>query len=244
MLGIGKSNSLWSWTAHGKHIVARDYFSIGLEEPLSRAFSDWVDGGLQLLNQDRNALTQPVSYRFWARGPKKESLACGVIRNSCDTIGRPFPLLLMGCGILSKFEVKWSLLPLACEGSWQQLEHLATRRFAALDQMQTELNKTRKPLDSWVEMEETMRSDFTMPDNLGRAISDLQLNGAAIIPLWGEKVNDPMLLASQYHLALQHSIKNPPFAVFIGGYNRIHMAVFNRSMQVSDFVNLWQAIEV
>ncbi len=240
MLGIGKSNSPWTWTGHGKHTVARDYFSVGPEEPLSRAFSDWVDGGLHSLSEDRTALTQPTAYRFWAKGLKKNSLACGVIRNSCDTIGRPFPLLLMGCGSLDKFEDKWSLMPLSCEGCWQQLEHLATRRLNSFDQLQIELTKIKKPNDSWAEMEETMRADFAMPGNLGRAISDLEISGATFIPLWGEEVSDPMLLASQFHLALQHNMKKPPFAVFIGGFNRLNMAVFNRPMQVSDFTQLWQ----
>ncbi len=51
MLGsiIFKKKS-WSWIAHGKHPAAKDYFRVGEDLPIFRAFSDWVDKGNFMLN--------------------------------------------------------------------------------------------------------------------------------------------------------------------------------------------------
>ncbi|MEW5801056.1 MAG: hypothetical protein AB1847_03020 [bacterium] len=65
------------------------------------------------------------SFRFWTRGSAKDMLVCGLVRDSSDRLGRPYPLLIMGTGPLPGWEERWDLVSLACERSWSQMEHLA-----------------------------------------------------------------------------------------------------------------------
>ena len=62
------------------------------------------------------------SWRFWAKGANKKALVCGVARDSSDSVGRPYPLLVVGTGPLADWEDEWELLPAACENTWNQMD--------------------------------------------------------------------------------------------------------------------------
>jgi len=52
------------------------------------------------------------------------ALVCGVVRDSVDRLGRPYPLLVLGTGSLREWESHWDLLPYACLPVWQRIEYL------------------------------------------------------------------------------------------------------------------------
>ncbi len=123
MLGSVKSKKRsWSWMAHGKHPVARDYFRVGEDLPIFRAFSDWVDKGNARLMSDPDRSPGFCSWRFWSRGLSKDHSICGVARASGDSLGRPHPLLIMGAGPLKCWPDCWDQAPLIFEKSWSLID--------------------------------------------------------------------------------------------------------------------------
>ncbi len=125
MLGLGKrkkSVTNWQWDVAGKHPVAKDFFALGQRSLMAEAFTEWIRRGADsLISTSKELLIHSCSWRFWAKTPQAGILACGVIRNSCDSVGRPFPLLVMGTGKLEKWEDNWELLPFSCEGPRRQV---------------------------------------------------------------------------------------------------------------------------
>jgi type VI secretion system protein VasJ len=120
----------------GKHPVAMDYFQLGVSAPLVNAFGAWIENGYQkVVTPTRNRLALH-SWRFWARGIQKGHIACGVARDSSDSTGRPYPLLIMGIGKLPGWEKNWDLLSFLFEEIWSQIEYLASRRFNDLKQLE------------------------------------------------------------------------------------------------------------
>ncbi len=153
MLGLGLrhgSRRQWQWFVAGKHPAARDYFAIGHRRPMFEAFSAWIRIGVECLSdRSRELFARPCSWRFWARTPERGELSCGVVRNSSDSAGRPFPLLVMGIGRLAAWEENWDLLPCACEGVWGQMEELSVRPCSTLDQVRDGVELLRPPEADW-----------------------------------------------------------------------------------------------
>lgn len=87
------------WAACGKHPAARDFFRVGQEFPMLKIFSRWVDDGYTVLARKNNNFL-PNSWRFWAKGAVRDFLMCGLIKDSSDRIGRNYPLLIIGTGLL------------------------------------------------------------------------------------------------------------------------------------------------
>ena len=100
MLGSLIKGPTWCWAAVGKHPVAADYIRLGNSTSLLDAVADWVAKGYdELLRMDGRS-QDSHSWRFWLRGVKKDTLICGLCRDSSDRIGRPYPLMIMGEGRL------------------------------------------------------------------------------------------------------------------------------------------------
>jgi len=131
----------WEWFAIGKHPVAMDYFRLGVVTPLANAFAGWFESGYETLAGRNRPGSTIHSWRFWSKGIGKESIACGVGRDSSDGRGRPYPLLIMGIGTLPGWEDNWDLLTFSCEDTWRHIEHIATGRFSDLKQMEAELGR-------------------------------------------------------------------------------------------------------
>ena len=127
MLELVKSKRRWEWMACGKHPVAGDYFRTGANTSVFDAFSNWVETGFHQCNGKIGQ--QVYSWRFWAKGYEKEALICGVVRDSSDRLGRPYPLLVMGSGPVKGLKQRWSLLPTFCDDAWRQMENISTKRF-------------------------------------------------------------------------------------------------------------------
>jgi type VI secretion system protein VasJ len=133
----------------GKHPVAMDYFQLGVSAPLVNAFGAWIENGYQkVVTPTRNRLALH-SWRFWARGIQKGHIACGVARDSSDSTGRPYPLLIMGIGKLPGWEKNWDLLSFLFEEIWSQIEYLASRRFNDLKQLESEISRIQVTAEDW-----------------------------------------------------------------------------------------------
>lgn len=252
MLGLIKSVPGWSWSAYGKHPAAKDYFSIGQESPIAKSFANWVEAGYTELTAKNKPGNNPVAWRFWARGAGKENIVCGVLRDSSDSIGRHYPLLIMGTGALKDWENRWDLLPLACDQPWGQIEYVSTRMVNDLQALGTEIRNIRQPYDQWAEfssLSERLLESLSLSgkehapcdlDGLKSRAAGLSGKQEGFISLDHKSYEDQFALISCWHQLLKVNSKNAPNAVFIGGtFGQSFMAFFNRSLQTADFIHLW-----
>lgn len=231
-----KTISSWQWSAFGKHPVAKDFFRLGQDHPLLKGFSDWVEKGYQVFISKNPTLQNLHAWRFWARGTQKESVACGVVRDSSDQVGRPYPLLIIGTGMLNGWEEHWHLMPFACERTWDQIEYLSAFVANDLKKFEQEVQHIRPPLAGWSDFEMN-RKDLK---ELKEQISLSSDHAEFVIDLKGSSNDDPLIQASSYLSLIQNRIKTAPNAVFMGGtLDRICLAFFRRPLQTSDFVQLW-----
>ncbi len=254
MLGLGKSKDPWNWGAYGKHPVGRDYFRVGTDDPFLRAFSDWAGNGYQKVDHQNKAVSGLNSWRFWARGPKKGNLLCGVGRDSSDGIGRPYPLLIMGTGPLKGWEDHWDLLPLVFEKTWTRIESLATGRFMDLKQLEDDVLNINPPASKWNDLEREIghagefgsslydRFKGDMGDVYER-IKKLGEQQSALIPLnRGQFDGNFDFLSLLNSLVKKTYGKAVPNSIFMGGIpDKTYLAVFMRPLVSDDFNRLWSA---
>jgi type VI secretion system protein VasJ len=252
VLGIGESDQNWRWAAFGKHPVARDFFRVGPDFPLIKGFSDWVENGYQILTSKKKTFHGLCSWRFWARGSQKESLACGLVKDSSDSLGRPYPLLIMGIGPLNGWEDHWDLLPFACERTWDQIEYLSAQMFNDFKIFESEINKLRPPLPEWSEfimkrgdLKELglISNSHKTTQNLGdlkkQALS-LSEKTESFIGLDQGMSNDQFTSVSFWHLLFKNEVKVIPNVFFMGGtLEKAYLAVFRRPLMPTDFIQLW-----
>jgi type VI secretion system protein VasJ len=237
----------WQWVAIGKHPVAKDFFRVGDAGSLAREFSQWVDRGYQLLTVKKKGSL--CSWRFWTRGPKKDALGCGVVRDCYDQLSRPYPLLILGTGSLPGWEDQWDLNPLACERTWTQMEYLFTKTFAGLTHLEEEIRKIPPPLGRWPDLRASRQSlleaggaasalrDFR---EMERRLSPYRHASEVCIPLDQGLFPDPSQGIHYLHSFLRKEEAHIPQSSFMGGtLENAFLAVFKRPLQPGDFVRLW-----
>lgn len=242
MLG---SLKCWNWAVSGKHPVAGDYFQIGSDSPMLTALSDWVKKGYQLLISENKYPPDRHSWRFWIKGQKKGHLVCGVVRDSSDNIGRPYPLLIVGEGRLDKWSDYWELLPAVLDKTWNHMEHLSTKRFIDFKQLEDDVPFIINPVPQWPDASAFVQGKFNSePNDLHKSmkfkIRDLEKNGEFLAPIRIGTLFDPVSVAVEWNLLIRKKTKNIPNFVLMGGIpEKVFLAVFNRPLVSRDFVRLW-----
>jgi type VI secretion system protein VasJ len=253
LLGLITSKKAWHWNACGKHPAVRDYFKMSSSTTLFEAFSNWIDKGYRMIASKGNPTLHQYSWRFWAKSPEKKGVACGVVRDSSDSLGRSYPFLIMGVGTLDGWEGHWNLLPLVFENTWSQIEYLSARSLRGFRQLEDEVRMLRSPHPNWSELtckesESPRDVRFSSKDMTpGLALRDAENSIGALkeddqvfFTLENDRGDDPLLLAGQWHSFYKARVSGAPNAVFMGGIpEEAHMAVFVRPLVPKDFVRLW-----
>jgi type VI secretion system protein VasJ len=252
MLGSVKHKAGWIWYASGKHPAAKDFFEIGVRDPLLQAFANWVAGGFrQWANQNERKSAQN-SWRFWTRSTHKQQLLCGISRDSCDSFGRAFPLVVVGCGHLNKWQAHWELLPIVLDKTWQQMEYLATKRLSDFSHLEDEVRLLPHPTESWAGTDLDRQSATCDNPDLSGSAPDVSLPQHSLSdradPLVGmmplvniSQIEQPKQLCMLYARMKKHS-KQPPNAVFMGGVpEKSCLVMFNRPLRSEDFSALWSS---
>lgn len=246
MLGSLGHNRKWLWSARGKHPGLKDYFTLGADSPMLTAFGDWIEKGYRGLAERSSTPASLVSYRFWLAGPKGGPILCGVVKDSSDSVGRPYPLILMGMGPLADWEKYWHQIPRACEPAWVQLESISTRMYRDFKQMDGDLRAVKSPLPDWKAFEaETLATGEAERGGAGaagcaEAFVEPDDSAVLFLPVAGDRFGD----ASGHLVRLHETLKcrNPqvPKAVFMGGRpDRTLLASFWRPLLAEDFGRLW-----
>lgn len=245
-----KTNLSWQWSIFGKHPIASDFFKLGEETPLFKLFSEWVEKGYQMYLQKEKSMRNPHSWRFWARGSQKEHLVCGVVRDSSDRVGRSFPLLILGAGVLYGWEDHWDLLPFACENAWNQIEYLSTYSGSDLKKLGEELRHIRVPHSEWGELARRGRdlTDHWMNSNhlnfdlkeMEESVFRASDQNRVFLRLTSHSSIDQWSQVGFYHLIIKKKSNGIPNAIFMGGSGEtLFLCLFKRPLQVIDFVQLW-----
>lgn len=252
MLGLVGSPSRWQWGASGKHPLVKDYFQLGGDLPLMKTFWGWLRRGYDTFALREKGASSHYSWRFWSRGMKKDSLVCGLIRDSSDGLGRPYPLLVLGHGTLKGWEDHWDLLVLACEKTWNHMEYLSRRLFSNLGEFEKEVLRISPPDSDWQKFNEKKEilwssffSDERYPLNeriIEEALLETGGKDSFLIDLNQVPVDDQFRLVSAYHFFLKRRLKSLPNVVFMGGTPEgAYLAVYHRALLPEDFARLWSA---
>ncbi len=216
----------WAWSAWGKHPVVKDYIRFGHETPAALFLSRWVEEGYARVSP--NALLR--SWRFFARGTRPGELVSGLLRDSFDGAGRPFPFLLVGAGRLEGWEKRWVYLPEILGGIWERLEFLSTKRAFDLEELKADVGRLPSPVlpGQWRPADVPVGDGSTFEGREGMFSTGLKGTGDHC----GEIVR---LLKT-----LEARPTGVPDAVFMGGLlERPFLVAFSRSLNDSDFLRLW-----
>lgn len=245
MLGLILSGQQWCWCASGKHPVAKDFIRLGRMFPLAVGMAEWVDKGYSAANVTLKNDRQPRFWRFWARGAAGDELACGFLRDSSDSIGRPYPLLAMGAGPVPAWEEHWDLLTGACENTWNRLEYFCARNPADLAGMERELAAMRVPEPNWRDCRTTREAGMkatkqSAPDLAAEVRITRPRDGEELRMELHRNVPDHLVLASHLLSRLKAEGRAAPSTVFIGGaFDVTSLVMYWRPLSVGDFMVLW-----
>ena len=248
MLGSLKPPPVWKWVAFGKHPVAGDYFYAGPTDPFFLAFSGWIENGYRQICSGRKNSKELYSWRFWAKGHQKDTLMLGVGRDSFDTIGRPYPLVIMGAGGLPNWQRHLSLLPFALEKTWIQMEYSATKRYIDFSQLETDVRRLPTPLVEWSELqneaqrrqEACYREANPDRDRMRKMVTDHAAETELLASFDDTACLDAIVAAGLWHKTLEENNVAVPNAAFLGGIlNATYLAFFKRPLAVPDFIRLW-----
>ncbi len=237
----------WRWAALGKHPMARDFIRIGSDLPVLPVLSEWVERGYKALLYQKPTRTPGCSWRFWSRGARRNQLLFGLLKDSSDAVGRPYPLLIVGQGPLHDWEKGWDLLGLALDGAWNRIEYLSRRQFGRLEDLETELNRVTAPQSDWNGLREAYPAVFELARNMDRRWFD----SGAPDQEWEDRASvflrvrpapgvDPLQLAGAYQVGYRKLFQQIPQSLFLGGTPASSCLVFyHRSLRPADFLRLW-----
>jgi len=218
-----KRNKGWSVFIFGKHPSFKDFLCLGQETPLTMSLAQWVEGGYRDLSREDQE--RFVSWRFWCQGGK-DLLLCGLLRDSADALGRPFPLLLILSWELKGWKKVWERLVLVLEEVWRELEHLAARSWASPVELETDLYRLPEP-----------RTIQGNGQTEGEVVSFLRVRDDCFWSPLEEEVSSSALV-----LRLKKQFQEPPLALFMGGAigATAQIVVFTAPLRRKDFLFLWR----
>lgn len=249
MLGIKKSKQKFELSAHGKHPAFSDYFSLNTSSPLASALSTWVENAVKLTGDiKKNRATH--SFRFWMKGINKHELVLGIIRDSSDRMGRSYPLLIMGKGIVKDWEMNWQYIFYSSETVFRAFEDIVASRYESFKEFETKLSRVRFPRVLCVEekcLDQTPAySGMGERSRLPEAMKDwykkeLEKGALAlylpIVTLLDNCASYPMEMKKP---GLFRKKTKGPGAVFLGGLpENPGLTIYGRPLKTDDFFHLF-----
>jgi len=190
------------------------------------AFTRWVEEGYRKVNDN----TMQHSWRFFARGHRRGELCCGVVRDSRDGAGRPFPLLVIGSGRLEGWERHWEVLPKTLDALWERIETLCVKRAFDLDELKGDIIRLSAPALS--------RENHDPPDSARGITMNAMHEDMLAVSLRGSAGDSREIL--QLLASIKGHVQDVPNAIFIGGPpERAFVVAFIRPLNADDFVRLW-----
>lgn len=252
MFGIIQNKKQWSWTAYGKHPSTKDYITIGREGAVFSALSNWIDSGFRSMNRDM-VKGRELSWRF-ITNTAGDNLVCGVLKNSRDSMGRTFPLLVMGSGYLKDWADYWNYIPFACEKVWTRAEHVGAENSCNIDELEDLVGQIGKPdenYDNYKDQMSRLKDMYTNasdPDfnqafnNKLNNIDGILRNDCFLFNFGNIGMNSLMSLFSVTRLlnVVKNRTPRPPTMVFWGGgHDDSWICLLKRPLKLEDFQMIW-----
>lgn len=251
MLGAVNPPEGWKFAAFGKHPWAKDYLRLGSTTPMLEGIADWVDKGYAGIEGKKKGMADAASWRLWSKGSGPGALVCGVVRDSVDRLGRPYPLLVLGTGPLREWEGNWDLLPYACLPVWQRIEYLGAQRYEEIGRFESAIRGLHAPVPEWAVFSD--RRDRDIAETVPRAATTgpeiaADKNGGGAVPREAPRFlrldcgdgGDPFPAAVRWQSRLRRDDAEVPSAVFFGGtVSRAYLGVFRRPLDTADFARIW-----
>ncbi len=251
MLGALRNKTKWDWAAFGKHPVAKDFFRLGPGLPILDAFSGWLEAGYTSLVK-KGESPGFYSWRFWARGVRAGHILCGLLRGSSDSIGRLFPLMIIGAGTMKGWEKSWDLLPFAFDNVWNRMEYIASRPYRDINDLKDdlaslsvaplkwkELSKEREKLKKGSDWNKALGFGLSHGKSMADKVRAVSATDNAMFSLDHGYFNDHFAKVGFWHFAIKSAGSGIPNAVFVGGLeNRAYMAIYKRPLANDDFAGL------
>lgn len=232
-----KEQNRWNWFFWGKHPGVPDFVYAGSRTPLFQGFTQWVDTGFSKVAASLKIKSRHCSWRFWSKGTSGQ-VVCGLVRNSCDSYGRSFPLLCLGAGRLEEWSRNCSLLPFAFESIWKQFEYVAAARYDTVKALDDALQLVKAPEPLWREYQMRIYSESNLYRQGDYEIQKVGGNRLAEIDChFTEDLPQDLCFCSNMVAANDNGT---PTAVFIGELGkRLAVAMVDSMLRPSDFVWLW-----
>jgi type VI secretion system protein VasJ len=228
----------WTWFAWGKHPALEDFVWAGHQTPLFKRFTKWVDNGFSRLSEDAKTRTRNCSWRFWTRGAG-ENIVCGLLRNSCDIHGRSFPLLYIGTGGLEGWAGNCSVLPLAFESMWKDVEYVSSARCDAASQLSESLQLMPSPAPDWDNFHQRAHLSANRSDP-ATTYEETVIDGKRLLMVDCGPPENLSHVTQFCRQVMGMGIDPFPMAVFIGEINGvIAVAMIDKALTPPDFVWLW-----
>jgi hypothetical protein len=200
--------------------------------------ADWVDKGYAGIEGKKKGIADAAAWRFWSKGFGPEALVCGVVRDSVDRLGRPYPLLVLGTGALREWEGHWDLLPYACLPVWQRIEYLGAQRYEEIGRFESAIRGLHPPVPDWADYSGRRDHEVVASDHEGKNV--FTGKASLFIRLDGGGGRDPFPAAVGWQSRLRVDDDEAPNAVFFGGtISRAYVGVFRKPLAMTDFARIW-----
>jgi type VI secretion system protein VasJ len=147
----------WRFAALGKHPGAGDYIFLGDDFPLAGAMAVWLGKACDRGEVDPEQMDPAAGVAFWSRGGADGHPACGLLAPSWDSMGRSYPLLVLGVGPLDGWTDRWDMLPVALSPTWQGMRDIACSRKGATEYLRRKVEELLPPHDDWLVHSATRR---------------------------------------------------------------------------------------
>jgi type VI secretion system ImpM family protein len=232
-----KTPHQWRWFVWGKHPGMSDFISAGSHEPLFQRFTKWVDNGFARIMADDELKSRHCSWRFWAHGTA-DDIVCGLVRNSCDSFGRSFPLVYLGTGELEGWSSNCSLLPFAFESIWKSFEYAGAARYHRVQRLNQALQSVQPPRPDWQAYRQRI---FDQPNLYSSGGLEEDTRGRNRVFTIGCKLPENLPHDLNFcNRVMPQSPREPLKAVFIGEIaGRIAVAIVDDTLIPADFIWLW-----
>jgi type VI secretion system ImpM family protein len=231
----------WDWFVWGKHPGIPDFICVGTQTPLFQRFTKWVDTGFSRIEPMLKIKYRHCSWRFWTRGASDE-VVCGLVRNSCDSYGRSFPLIFLGTGHLQNWRRNRSLLPFAFEAVWKRFEYVAAARCETVAALNEAMQLIEPPEPLWRPYQQRIHN---ASDLYAQARNKLQVHGSIRLFIVDCKVpeNLPRNLSFCNNVVASGD-SHGPTVVFIGEIcDSIAVAIVDDLLLPANFAWLWSQHE-
>jgi type VI secretion system ImpM family protein len=235
MLGIRRRLEL-DIAACGKHPAFSDYIQVNTNLPLVNALASWVDAGMRSGGMESKKNRGIHSFRFWTMGVHKQSLIVGIIKDSSDSLGRIYPLLIMGQAYIKDKNCSWHSVFDRFGQVFRDFEEMSAARYDRFNEFKKALSDVRFPGADESSAYET--SNFST--SLANWAQTSPLDEDLIVPMSVFLENYESLTGNNSDYKIGSAGNEPPKAVFIGGLpQKPIIAIYQRPLRTDDFCSLF-----